>query len=227
MSSHSYHFSNHQFAEKDFMPNYTVRQGDCISSIAEEYGFFWETIWNHPNNAELRQTRGNPNLLNPGDSVFIPEMTEREESSATEQRHRFRRKGIPEVLRIRLLNGNDEPIANEQYVIEIDGILSDGSTNSDGEIEIAIPPNARAGRIVLSESGEEFPIRLGQVDPINSTSGVQARLNNLGYDCGPVDGVLGERTRSALQAFQRHHDIEQSGEIDQMTQDALHEKYGC
>jgi len=209
------------------MPNYTVKQGDCISSIAAKYGFFTETIWNHPNNTQLREARADQNVLSPGDIVFIPELTEREESCATEQRHSFRRKGVPEIFRVRLLDANEEPYANKQYVIEVDGNLSDGLTDSDGQIEIAISPSARAGRIVLSESGEEFPIRFGYIDPINSITGVQARLNNLGYDCGPVDGILGERTRGALQAFQKHSGIEESREIDQMTLDALHEAYGC
>jgi len=32
---------------------------------------------------------------------------------------------------------------------------------------------------------------------------LQASLNQLGYDAGPVDGLIGSRTRSALQQFQK------------------------
>ena len=32
---------------------------------------------------------------------------------------------------------------------------------------------------------------------------LQASLNQLGYDAGPVDGIMGTRTRSALQSFQK------------------------
>ena len=32
---------------------------------------------------------------------------------------------------------------------------------------------------------------------------MQASLNQLGYDAGPVDGIMGTRTRGALQQFQK------------------------
>jgi hypothetical protein len=38
--------------------NYTVKQGDYLSKIASEHGFFdHTTIWNHPANAELKKKR--------------------------------------------------------------------------------------------------------------------------------------------------------------------------
>lgn len=84
------------------MTNHTVRQGECISSIAYEYGFFPNTIWNHPDNEQLKQLRKDMNLLEVGDIVKIPEKEEKEESAASEQKHRFRKKGVPAKLRMKI-----------------------------------------------------------------------------------------------------------------------------
>lgn len=91
------------------MPDYTVKQGDCLSSIGDKYGIFWEKIWNHPKNSSLKAKRQDPNVLYPGDVVFVPEKEEREESGATEQKHRFRKKGTPAKLRLRVIEEESPP----------------------------------------------------------------------------------------------------------------------
>jgi len=71
------------------MPTYTIQEGDCVSSIASKAGFLWTTVWNHANNASLKQLRTDPNVLNPGDQIFIPDLTPKVLPKPTEQRHKF------------------------------------------------------------------------------------------------------------------------------------------
>ena len=108
---------------------YKVKQGDCILSIAEKNGFFWETIWDHSENAALKDKRENSNELLPGDVVAIPEKSPKEESCGTKKRHRFVRKGVPAMLRIRILL-DDEPRADKAYRLTVDGRLSKGIVSS-------------------------------------------------------------------------------------------------
>jgi N-acetylmuramoyl-L-alanine amidase len=207
------------------MPEHTVVQGECITSIAQEYGFFWETLWNLPDNAELKRQRQDPNVLQPGDVVIIPEKRQKQVSCASEQTHRFQRRGCPAILRLRLL-WDDEPRANESYVLEVDGEYSSGTTDGDGRLEHPIAPNARRGRLLVGESQDEYVLDLGHIDPVDEISGVQSRLNNLGFICGETDGDLGPKTESALRAFQRKQDLPESGEIDDDTKARLVEIYG-
>ena len=46
---------------------------------------------------------------------------------------------------------------------------------------------------------------------------VQAMLNDLGYDCGTADGVMGPRTRACIQAFQEENDLDATGAADEAT----------
>ena len=39
-------------------------------------------------------------------------------------------------------------------------------------------------------------------------------MNNNGYDAGPVDGVMGAKTRLAIKAFQEASGLEPTGEVD-------------
>ena len=41
---------------------HTVRQGDCMASIAKQFRFAdYQTIYGHPQNARLKSRRPNPN----------------------------------------------------------------------------------------------------------------------------------------------------------------------
>ena len=208
------------------MPEHTVKQGDCIESVAYKYGHFWETVWNDAGNAELKKRRKDHNLLFPGEKVFVPEKRIKGESCATEQWHQFRRKGVPSRLRLKILD-DDEPRANEPYTIEVNGQWFSGTTDAEGRLEQAIPPNTKFGRLLVGADQDEYPLNLGYVDPIDEISGVQERLNNLGFDCGTADGMLNAETRKALSEFQKKYYLEEMGNLDEPTRAKLQEVYGC
>lgn len=207
--------------------NHVVRQGECIESIALAAGYLPDTLWNHPDNAQLKRERKDPSLLLPGDRVQVPDPRPKQESAADGQKHRFHRKGLPSKLRVRILR-DGEPRKNEPYTLNIDGRLSQGSTDGDGVVEVPVPPNAQQGTLIVGQDEKDqqkFELRLSGLDPVASITGVQQRLGNLGYPC-PASGVLDEPTRSALADFQRAFDLEATGEPDRKTRDKLAQEYG-
>jgi len=202
--------------------DYVVRQGDCIDSIAFERGFFADTIWNHPDNAELKRTRKEPNLLLEGDRVTIPEKEIHQESAASEEKHKFKRKGVPAMLSLQLFKGG-EPRADVDYLLIIDGESTEGTLDDEGKIETPIPPNAKEAKLILAPGTideETIPLKLGGIDPICQLTGVQDRLLNLGYEPGKR-GELDDETRTAIANFQRAEELEPTGELDDTTKDAL------
>ena len=201
---------------------YTVKQGDCISSIAFKFGYFPDTIWNDRKNSELKKKREDPNVLLPGDVVRIRDKEEKEESCATKQLHRFRRKGVPEKLVIQFKR-EGEPRAKEEYILEIDGVLFDGKTDPEEMIKHFIPPNAKKAKITFRKTGEEHKLDLGNLDPITEISGVQQRLQNLGFFSGPVDGEMNEPLEQAIREFQESNEKEPTGKLDDTTRNMIQE----
>ena len=206
--------------------NYQVRQGECISSIAFEKGFFPDTIWDHPNNKELKARRKDPNILMPGDVVHVPDKRLKELSESTNQVYKYRVKNVPAKLSIRILF-DGEPRRNEPFVLDVNGQIKHGSTDSDGNLTAFIPPNAKAGKLTVG-TGErymEYQLELGRLDPSSEISGAQKRLNNLGFQCGQAHGQLNEDTKKALQAFQAFSGITVTGELDEATKGKLRHEH--
>lgn len=204
--------------------NYQVKQGDCISSIAFEHGFFADTIWNHPNNAELKKKRVDMNVLMPGDVVFIPDKRLKEVSEPTDQVHKFRCKNTPEKLKLQLLIEN-EPRADEEYELEIDELKFTGKTDSQGRLEQSIPPDAKQGKLLFKKGEEVYQLMLGHLNPHDEITGAQGRLRHLGFYFGSIDGKISPELTHALQEFQISQDLEPNGELDEQTKNALKESY--
>jgi len=122
-----------------------------------------------------------------------------------------------------------EPRANTPYVADVDGIVLEGDTDDDGCLEISIPADSRQIHLKVGESPdvEELIIDLGAIDPVDETSGVQQRLNNLGYRPGPIDGIIGSKTQAAIRKFQATEGLEENSEIDAVTRDTLVSAHGC
>jgi N-acetylmuramoyl-L-alanine amidase len=205
--------------------NHQVKQGDCISSIAFENGFFPDTIWNHPNNAELKKKRQDPNVLMPGDMVFVPDIRPKEVSEPTNQVHKFRYKSTPAKLRIQF-SENDQPRANVPYKLTIDGkVVSNpgDKTDSTGMVVSSILPDAREGVLELGEGEEkvQYNLVLGYLNPVKDISGVKQRLRNLGFYGGKIDGAMDEEIKNSIQAFQSVNKLTATGELNQETMNKL------
>ena len=211
---------------------YVVKQGDCISSLAADFGFLPDTIWNDSGNADLQATREKLGILFPGDVVIIPDIRLRAEECQTDQKHVFELKGRTEKFRLILLDERDLPRENVEYTLVVAGRTFHGVTGDDGLLEETIRANARQGKLLLRDgiTTESYTLNLGHLDPITEVTGVQARLTNLGFNCGSIDGILSEATIAAIrefqEQFQEQQDLPPAGEMDDNTRNKLEEIYG-
>ena len=214
------------------MNSYTVKDGDCLESIARAFKLSgWKAIYDHPKNADFKAKRPNPNILCPGDTLYIPAKEVKTLSGASEQCHRFRLKVSLSTLRLRLLDDHGERLAYKSYRLIVDGRTIEGSTDGNGLLEASITSDAAQGILELTPNSDYPDIQLkwklviGGLDPVDEITGVQARLRNLGYPAGSVDGILGPMTRQAVRLFQNDRELEPTGEPDQQTRKALEEQH--
>jgi hypothetical protein len=199
-----------------------VRSGECLSSIAHDHGFRnWKTLYDHPDNADFKQKRPNPNVIYPGDVLVIPERAQRTEDANTQKRHRYRARGEPWVFRIEMKDEQGNGIEDEPFVFTAPGNINVlGRTKAKGLIEVEMRGHVRSAR--LEFLGGSYEVRFGDLDPIGTVKGVQERLNNLGFRAGPVDGIVGPQTRKAVYEFQKtQSDLEATGGIDDATRRRL------
>jgi N-acetylmuramoyl-L-alanine amidase len=212
------------------MPYYIVRQGDCINAIAELCGFFWETLWNHTSNTSIREQRENPNVLMPGDRIFVPDKTPKDESGATGLQHVFRMKGIPCRFNLRLLDHAGVARAGLAYTLDVDGKQTSGKVPEDGMISEIVSQSANKAVLTLQigpGEDETYTLMLAHLNPVTYPSGVQARLKNLGYMKKDPSGQMDDETRDALKQFQERSGLPVTGDADEQTKSTLAALYGC
>jgi N-acetylmuramoyl-L-alanine amidase len=224
---------------------HVVEQGEHLSGIAEHHGFSgYKVIWDDPQNAQLKKLRENPNVLFPGDELFIPDKGLKYESRPTGARHRFVAPGEHLKLRLILNNASAEAATSVPCVLNVEADSQEKPTDSKGQLEMKIARSARAGRLRASNDKMPFeldvPVSIGELDPVTEVTGQIARLNNLGYDAGPVqepaDDAAREQLRSAIEEFQcdfmGQNDLATikqvvDGICGKLTQAKLKQVYGC
>ena len=128
---------------------------------------------------------------------------------ATDRRHRFRRKGIPAMFRLRLFD-EDKPLASKKYILVVDGTEYEEVTDAEGRLHHHLPPDATTCQLLL-EGSIIVNLHFSTLDPVREITGVQNRLINLGFYAGPADGELNDATRLAIRLLQAHFKLDETG----------------
>ena len=217
--------------------NHTVKQGEHLSSIARHYGFSeYKVIWNDPKNAKLKERRKNPNVLYPGDQLYIRDKEEKQESGSTEQRHTFRIKNSKLELRLVLEDQYGKPIKNAQCELRVENEVLHLTSDGQGHINQRIPATLKNGFLIIRDYETPLneiviPIKIGHLDPVEEQSGQLSRLNNLGYFAGPLANASQEENLalflSAVEEFQCEHGLTVDGKCGPLTQAKLKQVHGC
>jgi hypothetical protein len=205
-----------------------VRAGDSLVSIAVEAGHLPETIWSDAANADLKTARGDGELLLPGDKITVMPRRTDARACVTGKRHVFQRKSVPVTLTIVLEDEEGQPFASKKYELVVDGVKQSGTSDDGGKIECKVLPSSTSAELTvwLDEPGLPSPwthtIRIGELQPKNSLTGIQQRLANLGYYSAPrLSGTADALTGAALTAFIADQQLTVDDQLDDTVLDKL------
>ena len=214
----------------------TLEAGDHLPQLADEHGFAdWHTIWDDANNAELRRTRESPGVLAAGDRLYIPDKTAgagQKVQSGSTLKVRVKR-SLPK-LRIVVRGFDGKPLADTDCILTVERASVTVHTGADGLLELDVP--AHAQEATLEAGGQQWTLKIGHLDPVDTDAGLWARLRNLGY---LVDEVSGgdepapdappdpEALRFAVELFQRDAKLAIDGDDLASVRDKLRELHGC
>lgn len=204
-----------------------VEANETLALVVKRSGTNWSlaAIQAHERNKVLFAQRS-PNTLKTGDVVWIPdEPTERKLFSVTAgSQANFVLRGQTRPFSLRLHYPNGEPIKSKPFRLTLGELTLGGTTDADGMLTTRVPLDAVEGVVVAD--GYSRKIVIGGLEPIHTARGIQARLLNLGYSPGPIDGVLGDRTIAAIKAFQEQESLKVDGIVGEKTRAALKAAYG-
>ena len=96
-------------------------------------------------------------------------------------------------------------------------------------LDISISPSAKKATVIIGNKVHalEYKLYLGYVNPLDTISGVKARLSDLGYNCGEENEEFDLLTQMAILSFQKKYELEPlDGKIGPVFTDKLKEVCG-
>jgi hypothetical protein len=177
-----------------------------VIRIAVRHGFRRAaTLWDHPENAELRALRASPEVLAPGDRVFVPHREEKAEEAETTVRTTFMAPRPRECLRVKFHWSDGAPMADRPCELVLGAGVEKASTGANGLLDHPIPVGLTRATVFFDGDDAPWELHIGHLDPVDEPvtdrgrAGAIGRLRNLGrYQ---LEGADDQHLRVASCAF--------------------------
>src|SRR5947208_516691 len=154
-----------------------AEKGDCVISIASANGFAdYHTVYDAPENADLRKKRPDPHILVEGDKVFVPDMKPMEITLKAGHTYLIKTKSLWANVELMLNDPSGNPYKGKKWELRVQDQVYKGVTGDDGAIKQKVPPDAKEGDLTLflddndATKKMEWTIDIGGLDPIDTVS---------------------------------------------------------
>lgn len=215
---------------------HTVVQGEHFAAIAAKKGHHdFRPLWDAADNKAVKDLRKTPHILLPGDKVTVPPVETKQESAPTEKRTKFKAQGVVLKLRLDVRTDSHEPAKKASCDLTVESEQKVEPLDGSGRVERVIPLTAAKGKVIVKDAALPIDVtgdlEIGGLHPLDTTTGQIQRLNNLGYDAGPVEEPTGTEAKfkfkSAVEEFQCDNGLKVDGVLGDGTKSKLKEVYGC
>jgi hypothetical protein len=126
-----------------------LKDGECLLTLADQLGFrHYHSIWDQAQNAEIKNTRPNPNMLLNGDVFNAPDKQDKVVNKPVDNTWTFVvRTRKPFTVRMILIDADDAPLAGKNWELKTPAAQK-GTTAKNGLIEITVlKPSDLAGTL--------------------------------------------------------------------------------
>jgi hypothetical protein len=187
---------------------HTVVQGECLISIAQKFGIAnWRTIYDAPENEAFKKLRKTPNMICPGDVVYIPTLTGTKQPANLNKKTTYVLKKAKGYLSICLVDSKNNPLPDIPYDVSFykserdkkgEPLLEikDKKSDADGYVEHQLPKGAKFAVLTYSpyptrpSLKQNMGLKVGELDDPSTQLGMRSRLNHFGFYSG--DGRMKE-----------------------------------
>jgi len=216
-----------------------VKQGDYLQQIAGRMGFDARAVWDDERNKHLKDTNRTPSILHPGDIIYVPTIDPKFQSVSVGHAKEFSTQSAGFAnLTLAFLDAAGKPLASTPVAYQglPDAQKAPTATSGDGSLNLSVPLFLAQFLITFPEKRFAVRVWVGHMDPISQISGLQKRLEHLGYAGSILTRMAQHRRlerspqsalRMQLTAFQIDHKLAVTGEPDADTVKKLLEEHGC
>jgi hypothetical protein len=228
------------------MRPYVVKQGDYLTKLAHDLKFDADEVWAHEKNAALKELRTNPQILAPGDVLYVPKDPKPVLKPISKGTTNPYKATVPRVkVELRMCDENRKALAGATcWVHGLGGEPRKLEAGGSGEITVEVPVHVKRFEVVVETPRVVFEVEVGGMDPIDVNSGLASRLSQLGYlaaddhfvaaarELGLGDDELSDEDQEAwvaegLVAFQlAKNDGQATGQLDAETRSAIEDEHG-
>lgn len=207
-----------------------IRPGDSIVALAYlELHADVDAVWQHPDNEALRTQRKDPAVLARDDVLTVPEGPTIERFALATAREHTIVLSLPVArLRLQLVHpsgvGYAAGPATATHGDGSDSVMPD----ADGRLELEIPATAQEVSVEFGQ--QKRRLLVAHLQPVDTVAGQVARLQNLGYRPGELDGDEAKDPYalwSAIEEFQCDHGLDVDGLAGEKTQAKLLAVHGA